>query len=79
MSGLASKRLAKELRDLQTKPPVGITIRDPEDSLTRWYISIDGAPGTLYEGEVFTLQVGPVQTDPMFTVETRTELVMSFP
>ncbi|OAJ44261.1 hypothetical protein, variant [Batrachochytrium dendrobatidis JEL423] len=56
MSGLASKRLVKELRDLKTKAPVGISIKDPEDSLTCWYISIDGAPGTLYEGEVFTLQ-----------------------
>ena len=36
MASLYAKRLAKELKDLQTKPPVGIVLRDTQDSLL-WY------------------------------------------
>ncbi|KAI8927245.1 ubiquitin-conjugating enzyme/RWD-like protein [Entophlyctis helioformis] len=59
MAGVFAKRLSKELRDLQARPPAGISIRDlPDiDSLACWNIRIEGAPGTLFQGEVFNLQV----------------------
>ncbi|GAB6028561.1 ubiquitin-conjugating enzyme E2 W [Chamberlinius hualienensis] len=52
------KRLQKELMALQKEPPPGITV-DPENvgsNLTHWIVQLDGASGTLYDGESFQLQ-----------------------
>ncbi|KAE9547299.1 hypothetical protein FO519_009493, partial [Halicephalobus sp. NKZ332] len=52
------RRLAKELAQLATEPPVGMVIDEKsiEANLRIWNVTIEGAPGTLYEGEHFTLQ-----------------------
>ncbi|KAI8139577.1 ubiquitin-conjugating enzyme/RWD-like protein [Fennellomyces sp. T-0311] len=52
---LFTKRLTKELRDLATNPPEGVTIEDAND-FKRWQLRIKGALGTLYEGEEFGLE-----------------------
>ncbi|KAI8064716.1 ubiquitin-conjugating enzyme/RWD-like protein [Gongronella butleri] len=52
---LFSKRLSKELRDLNTNPLEGVSIEEAED-FKRWRLRVLGAPGTLYEGEQFRLE-----------------------
>ncbi|GLH04424.1 Ubiquitin-conjugating enzyme E2-24 kDa [Gryllus bimaculatus] len=52
------RRLQKELMSLMKEPPPGVTV-DAEgagQNLTQWIIQMDGAQGTLYEGEQFQLQ-----------------------
>ncbi|CAH1772690.1 unnamed protein product, partial [Owenia fusiformis] len=51
------RRLQKELAALQKDPPVGVHI-DADDigkNLTEWNVNLDGAPGSLYEGEKYVL------------------------
>uniref|UniRef100_V5HAB9 Putative ubiquitin-conjugating enzyme e2 w n=1 Tax=Ixodes ricinus TaxID=34613 RepID=V5HAB9_IXORI len=51
------KRLQKELLAMQKEPPPGVSI-DPNNvgpNLTQWVVDMDGATGTLYEGEKFQL------------------------
>ncbi|GAM19674.1 hypothetical protein SAMD00019534_028490, partial [Acytostelium subglobosum LB1] len=50
-----TKRLQKELLDLQTNPPGGISVEEA-NNFERWVINILGSPGTIYSGEVFRLQ-----------------------
>jgi len=52
---LFSRRLQKELADIQKAPPVGVNIEDAS-SLNKWTVKLFGAPGSLYDGEVFYLQ-----------------------
>jgi len=52
------KRLQKELLALQKEPPPGVNI-NPENigaNLTQWIVDMEGASGTLFEGEKFQLQ-----------------------
>ncbi|KAI8827277.1 ubiquitin-conjugating enzyme/RWD-like protein [Fimicolochytrium jonesii] len=56
MASMFTKRLTKELRDLQASPPAGIFVEHAGDDLKCWRITLKGAEGTLYEGEIFTLQ-----------------------
>uniref|UniRef100_A0A8C2CSD2 N-terminal E2 ubiquitin-conjugating enzyme n=1 Tax=Cyprinus carpio TaxID=7962 RepID=A0A8C2CSD2_CYPCA len=51
------KRLQKELLALQSDPPPGMTLneRSVQNTITEWLIDMEGAPGTLYEGEKFQL------------------------
>ncbi|TSN21209.1 Ubiquitin-conjugating enzyme E2 W [Bagarius yarrelli] len=51
------KRLQKELLALRNDPPPGMTLneRSVQNTITEWFIDMDGAPGTLYEGEKFQL------------------------
>ncbi|CAI5437606.1 unnamed protein product [Caenorhabditis angaria] len=58
MSDASRRRLLKELNQLQTESPPGIIIdkNSPDSDLKQWRIGVVGAKGTLYEGEVFTLQ-----------------------
>ncbi|PAV60357.1 hypothetical protein WR25_07831 [Diploscapter pachys] len=53
-----SRRLMKELQQLSTEPPTGIICSKDiaSDDLKQWRVEVVGAPGTLYEGERFTLQ-----------------------
>ena len=54
----ATKRLLKELNHLVQFPVEGIEF-DPDkisSNLTKWKITVKGAPDTLYSGEVFELQ-----------------------
>uniref|UniRef100_A0A915EDL8 Uncharacterized protein n=1 Tax=Ditylenchus dipsaci TaxID=166011 RepID=A0A915EDL8_9BILA len=44
------KRLAKELSQMVTEPPVGVNVKHNED-LRIWTVVVDGASSTLYEGE----------------------------
>jgi len=56
LSPPAVKRLQKELMALKKEPPPGVTVLLGDDHrLTEWTVLMAGAPGTLYEGEVFTL------------------------
>ncbi|KAI9346187.1 ubiquitin-conjugating enzyme/RWD-like protein [Obelidium mucronatum] len=56
MSNIFLKRLTKELRDMTANPPSGITVESSDDALNIWKIRLDGAEGTVYQGESFTLQ-----------------------
>ncbi|XP_068093612.1 ubiquitin-conjugating enzyme E2 W isoform X2 [Hyperolius riggenbachi] len=51
------KRLQKELLALQNEPPPGMTLNEKsvQNSITQWIVDMEGAPGTLYEGEKFQL------------------------
>ncbi|KAB1256450.1 Ubiquitin-conjugating enzyme E2 W, partial [Camelus dromedarius] len=51
------KRLQKELLALQNDPPPGMTLNEKsvQNSITQWIVDMEGAPGTLYEGEKFQL------------------------
>ncbi|TRY99670.1 hypothetical protein DNTS_027991 [Danionella cerebrum] len=42
---------------LQSDPPPGMTLneRSVQNTITEWFIDMEGAPGTLYEGEKFQL------------------------
>ncbi|XP_025111240.1 ubiquitin-conjugating enzyme E2 W-like isoform X2 [Pomacea canaliculata] len=54
----ASKRLQKELQAMTKDPPPGVQV-DQEScsrSLSEWVVDLEGAQGTLYEGEKFQLQ-----------------------
>uniref|UniRef100_A0A8C9EKW6 UBC core domain-containing protein n=1 Tax=Pavo cristatus TaxID=9049 RepID=A0A8C9EKW6_PAVCR len=53
----SSKRLQKELLALQNDPPPGMTLNEKsvQNSITQWIVDMEGAPGTLYEGEKFQL------------------------
>ncbi|KAJ3520495.1 hypothetical protein NM688_g9154 [Phlebia brevispora] len=51
-----SRRLQKELRDLETNgTPVGIKLLSADDFQT-WYLSIEVLGDTVYQGEVFALR-----------------------
>ncbi|XP_074600820.1 ubiquitin-conjugating enzyme E2 W isoform X2 [Brevipalpus obovatus] len=52
------QRLQKELLSIQTEPPPGVQVNPGSigSSLTQWIVDMEGASGTLYEGEKFQLQ-----------------------
>ncbi|MBN3278689.1 UBE2W enzyme, partial [Polyodon spathula] len=51
------KRLQKELLALQNDPPPGMKLNEKsvQNTITQWIVDMEGAPGTLYEGEKFQL------------------------
>ncbi|XP_012056354.1 PREDICTED: ubiquitin-conjugating enzyme E2 W [Atta cephalotes] len=54
----SKRRLQKELMSLIREPPPGVHV-DAElagQNLTQWIVHMEGAKGTLYEGEQFQLQ-----------------------
>jgi len=51
------KRLAKELKDIQRDPPVGISAGLVNDNIYEWEAIIIGPTGTPYEGGVFRLKI----------------------
>ncbi|GAA5808398.1 hypothetical protein MFLAVUS_001789 [Mucor flavus] len=55
MSAIYTKRLTKELRDLNKNPPEGVVVEEAEN-LKKWKVRLTGAPGTIYEGEEFKLE-----------------------
>ncbi|KAL7754085.1 ubiquitin-conjugating enzyme E2 W [Sorochytrium milnesiophthora] len=55
MARIATKRLQKELADLMRSPPAGVSLVQGDD-LQKWIVRIDGAKGSLYDGETFQLQ-----------------------
>ncbi|GMR52490.1 hypothetical protein PMAYCL1PPCAC_22685, partial [Pristionchus mayeri] len=57
------RRLAKELQQLMGEPPAGVKVEvggadegGTQDDMRTWTVNVDGASGTLYEGEHFRLQ-----------------------
>ncbi|CAA2989891.1 probable ubiquitin-conjugating enzyme E2 18 [Olea europaea subsp. europaea] len=64
LSKIASNRLQKELVEWQVNPPTGFKHK-VTDNLQRWIIEVNGAPGTLYAGETFQLQVDFPEHYPM--------------
>jgi len=55
MSARFSRRLQKEVGDLQKSPPTGI-ILDDVNNLQKWTVNLTGAKDTVYEKEEFKLQ-----------------------
>ncbi|KAH7974463.1 hypothetical protein HPB49_015729 [Dermacentor silvarum] len=51
------KRLQKELLSMQKEPPPGVSVDmdNVGSNLTQWIVDMEGAKGTLYEGEKFQL------------------------
>ncbi|XP_057766036.1 probable ubiquitin-conjugating enzyme E2 18 isoform X2 [Salvia miltiorrhiza] len=64
LSKIACNRLQKELVEWQVNPPAGFKHK-PTDNLKRWVIEVNGAPGTLYSGETYQLQVDFPEHYPM--------------
>ncbi|XP_022852977.1 probable ubiquitin-conjugating enzyme E2 18 [Olea europaea var. sylvestris] len=64
LSKIASNRLQKELMEWQVNPPAGFKHK-VTDNLQRWVIEVNGAPGTLYAGETYQLQVDFPEHYPM--------------
>ncbi|GLJ17246.1 hypothetical protein SUGI_0299040 [Cryptomeria japonica] len=64
LSRIALNRLQKELIEWQSNPPAGFKHK-ATDNLQRWIIEVTGAPGTLYDNEVFQLQVDFPEHYPM--------------
>jgi len=57
MVSLLQKRLHKEMQQLASEPPPGVRLNEESgSSLKQWIVEVDGARGTLYEGEHFQLQ-----------------------
>jgi len=55
MQARYTRRLQKELAEIQKSPPPGLSVQDVV-SLQRWTINCLGAPGSIYDGEKFQLQ-----------------------
>ncbi|KAF8973838.1 ubiquitin conjugating enzyme [Flammula alnicola] len=56
MASISSRRLAKELREIQAEGcPVGITLLEAND-FAKWLFTIEVMGDSLYQGEVYTLQ-----------------------
>ncbi|KAF4527749.1 hypothetical protein B566_EDAN013157 [Ephemera danica] len=55
---MLQKRLQKELLSLHAEPPPGVSVDfdGASQNLTQWVVHMNGAEGTLYEGESFQLQ-----------------------
>jgi len=52
----AQKRIGKELGDLTTSPPAGITVvLADESNLFNWKVTMEGPAGSPYAGYLFTL------------------------
>ncbi|BBM96752.1 ubiquitin-conjugating enzyme E2 W [Marchantia polymorpha subsp. ruderalis] len=64
LSRIAANRLQKELSEWQINPPAGFKHK-VTDNLQRWIIEVHGAPGTLYSGELYQLQVDFPENYPM--------------
>ncbi|GER42483.1 ubiquitin conjugating enzyme [Striga asiatica] len=64
LSKIACNRLQKELVEWQVNPPAGFKHK-VTDNLQRWVIEVNGAPGTLYAGETYQLQVDFPEHYPM--------------
>jgi len=56
MASISSRRLAKELREIQAEGcPVGITLVEGSD-FVKWLFTIEVMGDSVYQGEVYTLQ-----------------------
>uniref|UniRef100_A0A8H7YAK3 UBC core domain-containing protein n=2 Tax=Psilocybe cubensis TaxID=181762 RepID=A0A8H7YAK3_PSICU len=67
MASISSRRLAKELREIQSEGcPVGITLVEAND-FTKWIFTIQVMGESLYEGEVYTLQF---RFDPQYPISS---------
>ncbi|KAF8976311.1 ubiquitin-conjugating enzyme/RWD-like protein [Cyathus striatus] len=56
MASISARRLAKELKEIQTEGcPVGINLVKADDFAT-WWFTIEVMGESLYQGEVYTLQ-----------------------
>ncbi len=51
-----TKRLQKEFESIQ-KTNTDMKVSLPSNDLSLWHVEFQGAKGTLYEGEYFTLQL----------------------
>ena len=57
MSGLAAKRIQKELAAFLADPPPGCSVLQMGDDLSRWQVKVQGPPESSFEGGNFTLLV----------------------
>ncbi|KAK3307423.1 ubiquitin-conjugating enzyme/RWD-like protein [Chaetomium strumarium] len=68
----SQKRIAKELTECTSSPPVGVTVFLPKDSdLHRWHAILDGPENTVYQGGKFGLVIS-LPTDYPFKAPTIT-------
>ena len=54
---MASKRISKEARDMQTDPPDGCTAGPYENDIYHWKAFISGPSNSPYEGGLFALDI----------------------
>jgi len=67
MASISARRLAKELREMQTEGcPVGITLLEAND-FTKWLFTVEVMGDSLYQGEVYTLQF---RFDPQYPISS---------
>eukprot|EP00051_Salpingoeca_urceolata_P010653 m.130673 g.130673 ORF g.130673 m.130673 type:complete len:159 (+) comp16798_c1_seq4:129-605(+) len=67
-----SRRLEKEYSVLTEDPPEGVALLSPvpfDPTCRTWTVQLSGAPGSIYEGEVFTLQISFVGKYPFESPE----------
>ena len=63
IADIYQRRLRRELSDLENQE--GVTIQTANFSPAEWTLQLNGAPGTLYDGEVFVLRFRFTKTYPM--------------
>ncbi|KAK8079022.1 ubiquitin-conjugating enzyme [Apiospora phragmitis] len=51
----SAKRITKELQECESSPPPGLSIAYSESNIYVWIVTLQGPPGTVYAGGVFTL------------------------
>jgi ubiquitin-conjugating enzyme E2 W len=57
VGSLSVRRATKELAELRAHPIPGMSVETAPENPRSWSVRIEGAAGTLYAGEVFTLQI----------------------
>eukprot|EP00052_Salpingoeca_macrocollata_P006204 m.52175 g.52175 ORF g.52175 m.52175 type:complete len:151 (-) comp15304_c0_seq1:36-488(-) len=51
------RRLAREFEQLKASPPPHVQLLTEDGASDTWQMRVEGAPGTVYHGESFTLQM----------------------
>ena len=57
MAARQSKRLSKEMKDLNNDPIPGVEIKIIDDNITMWNVVIDGPEDSPYAGGKFVVKI----------------------